>query len=548
MSPDPGPLTSAGAQLRGAPTRSRSRVLVVAVGFTFLLALAAPAAARAATPDPVAATITVPSSAGVADPTVLAATEEPLLPAGPGPVDGGTTVERPSGSATPDAEPGPSGVEIAGLVLLGLVSLLLAGVALTTVAWMLHAWRTPQGLADTGFSKQRRDPERSFSLLVPARHEEEVLGDTLDALAVLDHPDYEVIAIVGHDDPGTEAVARAAARRHPGRVRVVVDDSVPKNKPKALNRALEHCRGEVVGVFDAEDEVHPQLLRHIDSRFVETGADVVQGGVQLMNIHTSWWALRNCMEYYFWFRSRLHFHAGARFIPLGGNTVFIRTELIRGAGGWDPECLAEDCEIGVRLSTEGARVVVAYDPEVATREETPGTLTSLYKQRTRWNQGFLQVLRKGEWRKLPTRRQRLMARYLLAMPFLQAFTGLMIPVSLILILTVKVPTAVALLTFLPIAPTLVALVVETAGLGDFGRVYGIRIRVRDYLRLLLGTFPFQVFLAAAAVRSVVREIRGDSSWEKTEHANVHRTGVRADQAQPVPPPLSAVPDLEREAA
>ena len=64
-------------------------------------------------------------------------------------------------------------------------------------------------------------------------------------------------------------------------------------------------------------------------------------------------------------------------------------------GGWDGDCLAEDCELGVRLSTRGARVAVAYDPEVVTREETPGSLVSLFKQRTRWNQGFLQVL--GYW-------------------------------------------------------------------------------------------------------------------------------------------------------
>ncbi len=508
-------------------------------GLALFFLLAAPSMAAAATPNPVATTM-------VAATTSVLAADDPILPSAPAPfreTDPTSVQDAPTRTET---GPALSAWQIAGLALLGLVSLLLTGVAMTTVAWMLHAWRTPQSLVATGFSRVRREPERSFSLLVPARHEEGVLGDTLDALAVLDHPDFEVIAIVGHDDPGTEAVARAAACRNPGRVRVVVDDSVPKNNPKALNRALEHCRGDIVGVFDAEDEVHPQLLQLIDSRFVETGADVVQGGVQLMNIHTSWWALRNCMEYYFWFRSRLHFHANARFIPLGGNTVFFRTELIRGAGGWDPECLAEDCEIGVRLSTDGAKVVVSYDPEVATREETPGSLMSLYKQRTRWNQGFLQVLRKGEWRKLPTRRQRLMARYLLAMPFLQAFTGLMIPISLVLILTVKVPTAAALLTFLPIAPTLVGLVVETAGLGDFGRVYGIKIRLRDYARLLLGTFPFQVFLAAAAVRSVVRELRGDGSWEKTEHSNVHRTGATA---RATPRALTVVPDLsEREAA
>jgi glycosyltransferase XagB len=492
------------------------RGLVTAAGLSVaMVLLAAPAAA---------ASTTVRSPAGTSPNVAPAAAPRagPVLPPAPPPDEG--IPDRPPVRVTP-AAPAQDPGALLGFGLLALVSLVLSGVATTTVVWMLHAWRSPQSLVATGFARRPREPARSFSLLVPARHEEEVLGDTLDALAALDHPDVEVIAIVGHDDPGTEAVARAAADRHPARVRVVVDDSVPKNKPKALNRALPGCRGDVVGVFDAEDEVHPQLLRLIDGRFVDTDADVVQGGVQLMNIHTSWWALRNCLEYYFWFRSRLHFHAGANFIPLGGNTVFVRADRLRRAGGWDSQCLAEDCELGVRLSTEGAKVVVAYDPDVVTKEETPATLGSLYKQRTRWNQGFLQVLRKGEWRRLPSRRQRLMARYLLAMPFLQAFTGLMIPVSLALILLVKVPTPLALLTFLPLAPTLVSLVVETAGLGEFGRLYGVRVRGRDYLRLLLGTFPYQVFLAAAAVRSVIRQARGDGSWEKTAHAGAHRTPV-----------------------
>ena len=165
---------------------------------------------------------------------------------------------------------------------------------------------------------------------------------------------------------------------------------------------------------------------------------------------------------------------------------------------------------------------MAYSPEVVTREETPGTLTSLFKQRTRWNQGFLQVLRKGEWKKLPTRKQRLFARYMLAMPFLQAISGIMIPISLILIVFVKVPTVIALITFIPIAPTLITVAVEIAGLGDFGRVYNEKVRVRDYARLILGTFPFQVFLAAAAIRAVFRQLRGETGWEKTEHSGVHR--------------------------
>ena len=403
-----------------------------------------------------------------------------------------------------------------------LLSLALFGVATATLWWMLHAWRTPDVMRSTRFADDVEGPSHSFSLIVPARHEEAVLGETLDRLAALDHPDFEVLAVVGHDDPGTKAVAEAASERWPQRVRVVVDHSWPKNKPKALNTALMDCRGDITGIFDAEDEVHPLLLRQVDSSFQTTGAAVVQGGVQLMNYRSSWYSLRNCLEYFFWFRSRLHLHAHHRFIPLGGNTVFARTDLLRSVGGWDPECLAEDCEIGVRLSAMGVKIEVAYDPHLVTREETPSSLQALLKQRTRWNQGFLQVLRKGEWKALPTASQRWLARYTLAMPFLQAFTGVIVPLSIFMMVSVKVPVALALLSFLPAIPTLATLAFEIAGLREFGRVFYDRPRLRDYLRLILGLFPYQLFLAGAAIRAVGRELAGQRGWEKTSHVGAHR--------------------------
>jgi cellulose synthase/poly-beta-1,6-N-acetylglucosamine synthase-like glycosyltransferase/putative flippase GtrA len=409
------------------------------------------------------------------------------------------------------------------LAMLSLLAVTLTTIAGSTLWWMLHSWRTPQAPAEAGFSGAAAEPRLSFSLIVPARHEQAVLGETLARLAATDHPDFEILAVVGDDDPETAAVARAAARRHRGRIRVLVDTNRSKNKPKALNTALPSCRGEVVGVFDAEDEVHPELLRHVDARFTETGADVIQSGVQLMNFQSSWFAVHNVLEYYFWFRSRLHFQARQRFIPLGGNTVFIRTSLLRRAAGWDPTCLAEDCELGVRLSSMGARVSVAYDPALATREETPGTVGEFLKQRTRWNQGFIQVLAKGEWRRLPTLRQRLFARYTLATPFLQAFIGLLIPASLAMVLLVRVPVLATLISFLPLLPMLAVLVVEAVGLAEFCRDYGLRPRWRDYARLIAGMLPYHLLLAVAATRAVVREVRGDRGWEKTAHVGAHRS-------------------------
>jgi cellulose synthase/poly-beta-1,6-N-acetylglucosamine synthase-like glycosyltransferase len=406
-------------------------------------------------------------------------------------------------------------------IALVVASLTLTAVAAATVWWMLHAWRTPADLDATAFERRPDEPALSFSLLVPARHEEAVLAATLETLSRLAHPDFEVIAIVGHDDPATEQVARAAAERSPQTIRVVVDDSEPKNKPKALNRALPMCRGDVVGVFDAEDDVDPRLLRVVDAAFRQHDAHVVQGGVQLLDFRSSWFSVRNCLEYFFWFRSRLHLHARHGFIPLGGNTVFVRTDLLRAVGGWDEACLAEDCELGVRLSSLGAKVAVAYDPHLVTREETPHSMGALVKQRTRWNQGFLQVLRKGLWRGLPTRRQRVLARFTLAQPFLQAFAGICIPLSIACALWAHVPLLVAMLSFIPAIPTVAMIAFEIVGLREFCRVYYVRARWLDYVTLIVGTPIYQLLLGLSALRAVVREAMGESGWEKTAHSGAH---------------------------
>ncbi|MEU1593421.1 glycosyltransferase [Streptomyces sp. NPDC005708] len=412
--------------------------------------------------------------------------------------------------------------------LIIVTSLTLFWTAAFTLWWQMHAWRTPETLAATRFARPDGDVGLSFTLLVPARHEQAVLEHTVNGLLKSAHGHYEIIVIVGHDDPGTAEVAERVAASAPDRVRVVVDTNESKNKPKALNTALPYCSGEVVGVFDAEDQVHPALLAHVDHAFRSTGADVVQGGVQLINFHSSWYSLRNCLEYFFWFRSRLHLHALKGFIPLGGNTVFIRTDVLREAGGWDENCLAEDCDLGVRLSSKGKRVVVAYDSEMVTREETPGTLVSLFKQRTRWNQGFLQVYRKKDWKQLPTLAQRMLARYTLMTPFFQAFSGVVIPFNIAVALFLDVPVGITVVTFLPALTAIITFVFEIVGLHDFGRQYALRVRLVHYAKLIVGGPFYQLLLAGAATRAVWREQRGRNDWELTRHVGAHLTEATGD--------------------
>jgi cellulose synthase/poly-beta-1,6-N-acetylglucosamine synthase-like glycosyltransferase len=403
--------------------------------------------------------------------------------------------------------------------LFTLLFVFLTAVGVVTLSWMLDAWRDGASLEATAFPAPQRGPQLSFSLIVAARHEETVLGSTLRQLARQDYPNFEVIVVVGHDDPRTRRVAQRAIRNDP-RFRIVVDGHRDKSKPKALNTALPHCHGDVVGVFDAEDVVATRLLRSVDAAFDVSGADVIQGATQLVNQDSSWFSARNVLEYYFWFKSRLHFHSRAGFIPLGGNTVFVRRSWLDVSEGWDESCLAEDCDLGTRLSVQGARTSVAYTAELATREETPDTVGALIRQRTRWSQGFLQVLRKGDWRLLPWR-ARALALYTLSFPFVQAATGVLVPVTIAAAIALHLPIELGLLSFVPLVPLVAIVAVETAGLASLGAEFGLHVRFRDQVRLVVSAVPYQLLLSVAAARAAWREFRGVNDWEKTAHVGAH---------------------------
>lgn len=403
-----------------------------------------------------------------------------------------------------------------------LISVCLVLLACSTLFLSTYAWWSPEHRNTTGYSEMKPATEHSFSLIMPCRTErEEVMRATLGRLLHQTHPHVEVIISVGDDDLETVAIARALARENPDAVRVSVDSSAVKNKPRQLNTALTLCRNDIVGIFDAESIAAPDLLTHIDSVFQHRQADVVQGAVQLVNFSDSWYSLRNCLEYFIWFRSRLHAHAKSGFIPLGGNTVFVKRELLVAVGGWDGDCLAEDCDLGVRLSVLKRRIVVAYSPDLVTREETPDSLSSLVRQRTRWSLGFMQVYAKGDWRRMPSGTQRLNAWWTLTQQHFMALAGVLIPISITLALFAKFPLAITLVTFLPLIPTIALFTLEICMLHEFGKDHRFRIRARDYLRLLFGAPAYQVLLAISAIRALGKFYTHDFRWDKTSHSGAH---------------------------
>jgi cellulose synthase/poly-beta-1,6-N-acetylglucosamine synthase-like glycosyltransferase len=426
------------------------------------------------------------------------------------------------------------------LVLMMAAAAFNLAVSVAEARWRLHAWRTPEAAMETIWPEAVKTEASvmSFSLIVPARDEAAVIADTLRGLVRQKHPRCQIVVSLCDDDAATIAMATNVVRQHPGRISLVIRHYKNPSKAQQLNAALATCTGDVVGVFDAEDDVADTLLLHVEALFLKSRADVVQGGVQLMNLGDRlqrWFQVHNVLEYFFWFTSRMAYQADAGFVPLGGNTVFVYRSLLEQAGGW-PQSLTEDCALGVLLSTKfGAKVATAYSAELATREEAPSTifnkqLGSLFWQRDRWVRGFLAEFAAGQWLKMPTLKQRALAGYILATPVLQGASSVLLPIAIITAVLGKVPIAIAMAMFVPLIPMGIIILTQLLALREFTREYKIKASIWHYASILFLSQIYQFILMTAALMAAYKAARGDMVWYKTGRAAQHRGAVSVGMA------------------
>lgn len=387
----------------------------------------------------------------------------------------------------------------------------------------LYAWNDPERLRTERASSPA--PVLSFTVIVPARHEEQVIGETIRRVCEANYPNelLEVFVVCSADDVGTIAAAEKAIEA--GKLdiaRVLTFANPPINKPHGLNVGLRQATGDYVAVFDAEDDMHPEIFNAVNANVLREGSDVVQGPVQLMNYSSNWYSLFNVVEYFIWFNSRLRLQAEKAAVTLGGNTVFFRRTALEAIHGWDEECLTEDADVGIRLSAMGATIRVIYDPALATKEETPPSIPAFIRQRTRWNQGFMQVLRKGDWLRLPNLSTLWLAFFTIVFPVFHGVTTLLWPVAVFAIFQLDIPVAFAMVTYLPLYGLVFLYVINVVVLWEFTRTYKLRFPPSAPVVMAITFLPYQLLLGVSAVRALVREAFGRNSWEKTLHTGAHR--------------------------
>ncbi|MFN0160657.1 MAG: glycosyltransferase family 2 protein [Burkholderiales bacterium] len=225
----------------------------------------------------------------------------------------------------------------------------------------------------------------------------------IESLIALDWPDLDIIVIDNNTaDPSlwqpveahiaarnAEAGASMAGRR----LRFMHLPHWPGFKAGALNVALAHTdpRVEWIGVIDADYVVERDWLASLAGHFARPEVAVLQAPQAHRGWRDTWLARLMHLEYESFFRIGMHHRHERNAIVQHGTMTLVRACDLR-AGGWDESCICEDTELGLRLIATGRQVL--YVDRVAGTGLTPADLGAWLRQRRRWAEGGMQILRK----------------------------------------------------------------------------------------------------------------------------------------------------------
>jgi exo-beta-1,3-glucanase (GH17 family)/cellulose synthase/poly-beta-1,6-N-acetylglucosamine synthase-like glycosyltransferase len=265
-------------------------------------------------------------------------------------------------------------------------------------------------LAEASWTRKRRrffagTPERELpagnllrkvSIHVPAYNEPpEMMIGTLNALAALDYPDFEVLVIDNNTkDPAVWQPVEAHCATLGERFRFFHVAPLAGFKAGALNFAIRQTAAdaEVIAVIDSDYQVSPRWLRDLVPYFDNPAIGFIQAPQDYRDAGESLFKDMCYAEYKGFFHIGMVTRNDRNAIIEHGTMTMVRSRVLNEVGGWAEWCITEDAELGLRIfeaGYEGGYVEQSYG-----RGLMPDSFIDYKKQRFRWAYGSVQIMRR----------------------------------------------------------------------------------------------------------------------------------------------------------
>ena len=227
------------------------------------------------------------------------------------------------------------------------------------------------------------------TILIPCHNEEAEAEETLTALANLDYPNYDIIAINDGSTDRTAEILDGLAARIP-RLHVA-HLAQNQGKSTAMNIGAHLARSEILVGTDGDALLDRHSLTWFVSRLQSdrriggvTGNPRIRnratllGQLQVGEYSSIVGLIKRAQSVYGWI------------FTVSGVMCAFRRRALHEIGFWSPTTLTDDVEVSWRMQLAGWRI--AYEPKALCWILMPETLKGLWRQRLRWSTGGTQAV------------------------------------------------------------------------------------------------------------------------------------------------------------
>lgn len=228
------------------------------------------------------------------------------------------------------------------------------------------------------------------SILVPCHNEAAVIKETVSHLLQLDYPHYEVVVVDDGSTDGTPELLNLLMQELPFRTVFLKRNA---GKPTALNTGLLACRGQIIMTVDADAILDEKALHWIVWHFIKfPRVGAVTANPRVRN-RTTLLAKIQTAEYssIIGLIKRTQRILG-KIMTVSGVATAFRLRALVDVGLWDFDMITDDINMTWKL--EKKFWDIRYEPNALCWMLAPETLGGLWKQRKRWSQGGIEVLRR----------------------------------------------------------------------------------------------------------------------------------------------------------
>ena len=239
------------------------------------------------------------------------------------------------------------------------------------------------------FKKRKKDSIVSdkyshFTILIPARNEEEVIKDAIQSFKRQKYPkdNYEIVVVINNTTDNTLGVCNAEG------VRVILCERKIKNKGDALKEAFDRLKKEKTDAYiimDADNVVNDEFLGEMNKSLNE-GTLVAKSSMDIKAKENTW--VSSSYAIYFFIQSILYSiprnNIGAS-CAINGTGIMIKKEVI-DKFGFNVRTITEDLEFMTLCALNNIKI--KFVEGAICYAEHPSDFKVSMIQRRRWTKGI----------------------------------------------------------------------------------------------------------------------------------------------------------------